>query len=545
MKKKLKIGLLLDNLNINQLNQEIISDLIEKNICEKLIVIKQNIPKKNLVFYFKKYSVIRILEKILIKLIFIFEKYILSNFFMTKYIFKSLKIQKFYDEIIDVYPQISKSGYFYEFLKQDVQKVKNFNFDVIVRMGSGIIKGEMLNASKNGIFSFHHGDNEYFRGGPPGFWEVFYEKPLTGFIVQKLNQILDGGEILFKGHVETKRNYYQNQISVYKNSAKYLSKVLEDLRNNKIKNIKNESNNAKVYKDPKFLEIVIYLFKTYLKLGKKFFFEFLLNKKIRWHVSYRSNVNMKNLKLKEFKVIQNLNKNRFLADPFIIQRNKRNFIFLEDFYFSKNKGVISCYEILNENEKFLGTVLEENFHLSFPYLFNYKNQIFMCPETHQKEEIRIYICEKFPYKWKFYKTLIKNINAVDTILFEKDNIWWMFTSTSNKSIKDFNELNIFYSENGPLTDNWHTHSLNPVVVNPNIARNGGVVFDKEKIFRISQKNRSNIYGESFSINEIKILDKKNFKEEIIQNVFPKFKNRLKGTHHLNNYGNFFVNDFCL
>ena len=44
----------------------------------------------------------------------------------------------------------------------------------------------------------------------------------------------------------------------------------------------------------------------------------------------------------------------------------------------------------------------------------------MCPETHQKEEIRIYICEKFPYKWKFYKTLIKNINAVDTILFEKD-----------------------------------------------------------------------------------------------------------------------------
>ena len=195
--------------------------------------------------------------------------------------------------------------------------------------------------------------------------------------------------------------------------------------------------------------------------------------------------------------------------------------------------------------KFLGPVLEEDFHLSFPYIFKYNEQIFMCPETHQKEEIRIYICEKFPHKWKFYKTLIKKINAVDTVLFEKDKLWWLITSTSNRFMNDFNELNIFYSENGPLTDDWQAHALNPVVVNSNIARNGGIIIDKEKIFRISQKNGFNFYGENFSINEIKILNKDNFKEDKILNIFPRFKKNIKGTHHLNNEGKFFVNDFCL
>ena len=132
----------------------------------------------------------------------------------------------------------------------------------------------------------------------------------------------------------------------------------------------------------------------------------------------------------------------------------------------------------------------------------------MCPETHQKKEIRIYICEKFPLKWRFYKTLIKNVNSVDTILFEKDKLWWLITSTSNMSIKDFNELNIFYSETGPLTDSWKAHDLNPIVVNPNIARNGGIIINNEKIFRVSQKNGFNVYGEHFSVNEIKILNKK-------------------------------------
>lgn len=545
MKKKLKIGLLLDDLKLNELNQEIIHHIIEKNICEKFFIIRQNIPRRTLFFYLKKYSILRIIEKVFIKLIFLLEKLIISKFFETKYFFKKIDIKSLIEEIINVKPVMSESGYFYDFLNKDIEKIKSKNLDVIIRLGSGIIRGELLNASKNGIFSFHHGDNLLFRGGPPGFWEVYFSKPLTGFIIQKLTNVLDGGKIIFKGHVETKSNYYLNQASIFKNSAKYLSKVLEDLRDGKIKYKIEQNDKVKIFKDPKFLVAIKYLFITYLKLSKKFFNEKIINKRIRWHVSYKSEENLEDLKLDNFKVIENNNKNRFLADPFAFKKDNKNFIFLEDFNFSNKKGIISCFEVKNNESKFLGPVLEENFHLSFPYIFEYEGKIFMCPETHQKKEIRIYICEEFPLKWKFYKTLIKKINSVDTILFEKDKLWWLITSTSNISTKDFNELNIFYSENGPLTDTWTAHDLNPIVVNPNIARNGGLIINNDKIFRISQKNGFNVYGESFSVNEIKVLNKSNFKEVKTFDFNPNFKKNLKGTHHLNNSGNFFVNDFCL
>ena len=545
MEKKLKIGLLLDDLKLNELNQEIIHHIIEKNICEKFFIIRQNIPRRTLFFYLKKYSILRIIDKVFIKLIFLFEKFIISKFFETKYLFNKIDIRMLIEEMINVKPVISESRYFYDFLNEDIERIKNKNLDVILRLGSGIIRGEMLNASKNGIFSFHHGDNLLFRGGPPGFWEVYYSKPLTGFIIQKLTNVLDGGEIIFKGHVETKSNYYLNQASIFKNSAKYLSKVLEDLRDGKIKFNIEHNDKVKIFKDPKFLVTIKYLFITYLKLSKKFFNEKIVNKRIRWHVSYKSEENLEDLKLDNFKVIENNNKNRFLADPFALKKDNKNFIFLEDFNFSNKKGVISCFEVNKNESKFLGPVLEENFHLSFPYIFEYEGKIFMCPETHQKKEIRIYICEEFPLKWKFHKTLIKKINSVDTILFEKDKLWWLITSTSNMSTKDFNELNIFYSENGPLTDTWTAHDLNPIVVNPNIARNGGLIINNDKIFRVSQKNGFNVYGESFSVNEIKVLSKSSFEEVKTLDFYPNFKKNLKGTHHLNNKDNFFVNDFCL
>ena len=204
MKKKLEIGLLVDDLKLNELNQDIISNIVELKVCDKFLLIKQNLPKSNFISYLKKYSILRLIEKVLIKSIFWFEKTVLSRFFNLKYKFKRIDISSVTKEILDVHPRISKSGFFYEYNDDDIENIQRKNLDVIIRLGSGIIRGKMLSVAKNGIFSFHHGDNEFFRGGPPGFWEVYFKKPLTGFVIQQLNEVLDGGKIIFKGQVETK-----------------------------------------------------------------------------------------------------------------------------------------------------------------------------------------------------------------------------------------------------------------------------------------------------------------------------------------------------
>ena len=78
----------------------------------------------------------------------------------------------------------------------------------------------------------------------------------------------------------------------------------------------------------------------------------------------------------------------------------------------------------------------------------------MSPETCDINEIRIYKCEEFPLKWKYEKTIFKNIKSTDTIIFNFNNLWWLITTFSNTGHGNESELQIFYSENGPLTDNW-------------------------------------------------------------------------------------------
>ena len=67
-----------------------------------------------------------------------------------------------------------------------------------------------------------------------------------------------------------------------------------------------------------------------------------------------------------------------------------------------------------------------------------------------------------------------------------------------------------------------------------------VDYNKLTIFRIP-----GVYGNKFSINEIKILNKENYKEEIVKKIEPNFIKGIKGTHHLHMSKNFLVNDFCL
>ena len=45
MENKLKIGFLIDNLEINDLDQEIIYHIDQKNICEKYVILNQVIPQ--------------------------------------------------------------------------------------------------------------------------------------------------------------------------------------------------------------------------------------------------------------------------------------------------------------------------------------------------------------------------------------------------------------------------------------------------------------------------------------------------------------------
>jgi len=74
---------------------------------------------------------------------------------------------------------------------------------------------QLLRASRLGILSFHHGDTRSTERAPE-FWGALSRRAKTGFIIQRLTEELDAGEVLVRGYFGTRRYYSLNQAHVYK-----------------------------------------------------------------------------------------------------------------------------------------------------------------------------------------------------------------------------------------------------------------------------------------------------------------------------------------
>ena len=221
----------------------------------------------------------------------------------------------------------------------------------------------------------------------------------------------------------------------------------------------------------------------------------------------------------------------FIADPFLFSHKNKTYCFVEEYSYLNKKGFISVYEIFKDKSIYLGKVLEENFHLSFPFVFNYKNNIYMCPESSQNNDIRLYKCNNFPFDWSLEKVLVNNTCAADTMLFEKDSKWWMFTNVDplNKR-ENCSELHIFYSDS-PISNNWIAHANNPIFIDSEKSRNGGFIIENENFYRVSQNQGYDVYGKSSSIFKIVDLNTSVYNEKLIKKIKPNFFKNLKGTHH--------------
>ena len=194
----------------------------------------------------------------------------------------------------------------------------------------------------------------------------------------------------------------------------------------------------------------------------------------------------------------------FVADPFIIKKDETYFLFFEALRRETEKGVIS-YATSEDgfNWQYQKTVLEEPFHLSYPYIFEWQGNFYMVPESYQDYSVRLYRAKAFPEKWEHISTLLSGFDFVDPTLFHHNGMWWMFVSTSNSSF-----LNLYYSEH--LEKGWSPHPQNPIVRdNRHISRPGGRVLNyNNKLFRFAQDTYP-VYGSrllAFEIEKLSIME---------------------------------------
>lgn len=257
-----------------------------------------------------------------------------------------------------------------------------------------------------------------------------------------------------------------------------------------------------------------------------------MKKSLRWGIAYQFIENWRDAPLWRSIRIPNP-PNRFLADPFVVKNSNSHFCFVEDYCKKKAKGRISVYRIKEEGHEELGVALEESFHLSYPFIFEFNGILYMCPETHEAGDIRLYQCVDFPLKWEFKKTLIPNVSAADTNIFKRGKYWWLMTNISTGEPTDHcSQLHIFYSDN-PLSDKWHSHPNNPVIFDPLTARNGGLIYGKNNLYRIYQIQGFDFYGKSVGISKITKITKNEYHEIKAFEVTPDFFENAEGIHTFN------------
>ncbi len=443
---------------------------------------------------------------------------------------------------IHVKPEISKSGFVYRYNAVDIAAIHAEEFDVLLRCGSGILRGDILTAARFGILSFHHGDNRVNRGGPPGFWEVLYQQPTTGFVIQQLTDELDGGHVFFRGNFPTQRYWLANQAHLYERSNFYMKQMLAKLA---ITRVLPAAEAPLPYCEPLLkaptLAVQLRYLRQFVTAKVRHIWTYrLLRRHERWGVAYVCS-NWKNLVMWRGKRIPNP-PGRFLADPFLIARGGKDYCFVEDYNYSTKQGIISVYE-LSDEAKPLGTALREDFHLSFPYLFEYDDTLYMVPESSKNKDIRLYECVSFPLQWKLKRIIMKDLSAVDSMIFAHAGTWWMLSNINPLGGGEHcSELYAFHTDD-PVHGEWLPHHANPVIIDPTCARNGGLVFDQGAIYRVAQRQGFVQYGAGTSIRRIETLTPDTFEERSIAAIEPNFFNGLHGTHHLHSNGRFTVFDF--
>lgn len=444
---------------------------------------------------------------------------------------------------LDLGTQVSPSGYVYRVNDESLERIRELEFDVLLRFCDGILKGGILSSASQGILSFHHGDNRINRGGPPGFWEVYQRRPETGFIIQRLSEELDGGEVVFRGSVQTQRGWLLNQAHLYQISYYYLRGVLDRLAaaGSVGPCERNTPYYAPLYRTPGTWQILRYLATRYLT-SLISAVEQRRHRRPRWGVAFCSG-GWRSAVLHRGSVIP-APPGHFIADPFLIRRNERDYVFVEDLDFATMRGIITVYELKDGQALPLGTALEEDFHLSFPWLFEYDSELYMCPETCEARDVRLYRCVDFPLRWEKVQTVFAPIDTTDTMIFEKDGLWWLFTNEDSARAGDYcYQLSIYYAAD-PLAGNWTPHPQNPIYVDAQLARNGGLLREDGELYRVNQEQGFGIYGRAAGINHIVELSPRAYREERVSRIEPQFLPGIFATHHMHANDRYTVFDFC-
>ena len=110
----------------------------------------------------------------------------------------------------------------------------------------------------------------------------------------------------------------------------------------------------------------------------------------------------------------------WFADPLLYHRRGKRWLFAEAMDLSTGKGRLEVCELHDDGTTDDWRVaLEEDFHLSFPMVFDWNGEVWMIPETGSDHSLRLYRCKTFPTQWELVQRFPTDEELCDTILLDR------------------------------------------------------------------------------------------------------------------------------
>jgi len=437
---------------------------------------------------------------------------------------------------LDVLPDENQTV---DFPPEVLKSMKCYDLDVLLAFGLVPPRGDVLKSARYGIWSYHYGDTDFYRGGPAMFWEIVEASTCSGVILEVLKEGRDPGQVLCKSIFATEGGLScrHNAFMPVWGSTHFIIRKLHELHERGWQYLKQTSlppapyrGRVATYRSPSNQQLIQWLApKLASRIVRRLNPLRKDNLYYHWRI-YVANTPCSRL-LQPSGEIQYKSlpspAGHMYADPFLFQRNGQMWLFFEDYSYTERRGVIRCCPI--QSDLAVGpvfTCLDLPYHLSYPAVFCYEGETFVIPESSSNKDVELWRATEFPFKWKLEKILFRGL-LVDTTPFLHNGYWYFFTTIAEPlGNAVFGAL--FWADE--LTGDWTLHPSSPICSDVRYARQGGPLQEIDGHLLRPVQDCSERYGRRINVMEILELSPDAYRENSLRSLEPDWDKGLEGAH---------------
>ena len=211
-----------------------------------------------------------------------------------------------------------------------------------------------------------------------------------------------------------------------------------------------------------------------------------------WYVYYRNSCT-------EWKKLET-QKGYWYADPILLKYHDETYLFTEAFENKKQIGRIAVSKFVNGEFTIPHEIIRKPYHMSYPCVFEYNDNVYMIPESSQNRTLELYKAkDRELLNWEFIKVLAQDVNWVDTTVFKnKFNIYLItYIQDVDKYITEIYTLNM---------NNLSITRCCSFFSKENVYRPAGNIFECEGVYYRPVQYNINCYGEKMQILRVNVDD---------------------------------------